>query len=98
MKLKNVCILILAIIVISCANPQPPPGGPKDYTRPDVVESYPKNSTLNFSDKKITLKFNKYMNKSEVIENVFISTAIVFKNSFVFSLGGKSSFIVLNKN
>ncbi len=73
MKLKNVCILILAIIVISCANPQPPPGGPKDYTRPDVVESYPKNSTLNFSDKKITLKFNKYMNKSEVIENVFIS-------------------------
>jgi hypothetical protein len=44
MKLKNVCILILAIIVISCANPQPPPGGPKDYTRPDVVESYPKKA------------------------------------------------------
>ncbi len=76
MKLSKLNILFIIIFIVSCANPLPPPGGPRDFTQPEIIGTYPKNSTLNFNDKKLTLTFNKYMNKSEVIENVFISPEV----------------------
>lgn len=85
MKSNILYILILAIIV-SCANPLPPPGGPKDMVLPAIIETVPETGTLNFQSKKITLTFNKYMNKSEVIENVFISP----ETPFTYSWSGKT--------
>jgi len=76
MKLNNLYILFIIIFIVSCANPLPPPGGPRDLTQPEIIGTYPQNSTLNFHSKNLTLTFNKYMNKSEVIENVFISPEV----------------------
>ena len=64
---------ILILLLVSCANPQAPSGGPPDKTPPKIINYNPKNGTTNFNGKSILLEFDKYMNKSKVIENVFIS-------------------------
>lgn len=68
--------LIISSIILflgSCANPQPPTGGPPDTTPPVITEYYPENKTTNFSDRLVKLRFNKYMDKSKVLENFSIS-------------------------
>ncbi|TAL70292.1 MAG: hypothetical protein EPN82_03405 [Bacteroidetes bacterium] len=70
--------IIVLSIVNGCANVQPPSGGLPDKTAPEIIENEPANGTLNFSGNSISLKFNKYMNKNEVSENVFISPEAPF--------------------
>jgi hypothetical protein len=72
-NLKYLLFLITVIWIASCANPQPPSGGPQDTTPPEITDFEPKNRTLKFNQKKITIEFNKYMDKNKVTENVFIS-------------------------
>lgn len=64
------------LLFYSCANIQPPSGGPPDTTPPEILETFPKNRTTNFNETKIQLKFNKYMNKNSVIENLHIQPLI----------------------
>ncbi|MBI3259256.1 MAG: Ig-like domain-containing protein [Ignavibacteriae bacterium] len=65
--------LIICCLLGSCANSQPPSGGPPDKEPPEVNEFSPQNGTLNFHDETITLHFTEYVNKSRVSENIFIS-------------------------
>ncbi len=65
--------LTLLIIICSCANPQPPSGGPADKTPPEIVAFEPASGVLNFKGGSIIIEFSKYMNKSKVRENIFIS-------------------------
>lgn len=65
--------LIICCLLGSCANSQPPSGGPPDKEPPEVNEFSPQNGTLNFHDETITLHFSEYVNKSKVSENIFIS-------------------------
>ncbi|OGU14880.1 MAG: hypothetical protein A2X61_11885 [Ignavibacteria bacterium GWB2_35_12] len=78
--IKNIIIrfLILILIIAGCANPIPPSGGPPDKTPPEILSYEPANGTLNFNGNYITLEFNKYMNKNEVNDNVFISPTVPF--------------------
>ena len=65
-------VVILAVLS-SCAIQQPPTGGPPDKTPPVITETFPKNQTLNFKRDYVQFRFSKYMNKSSVIENMFVS-------------------------
>lgn len=70
-------ILNFAIIIIySCANPQPPSGGPPDKTPPTIISSYPAQRALNFQDDYIILEFSEWVSRNSVIENLYISPPI----------------------
>lgn len=56
----------------SCANIVPPTGGPRDSLPPKLVEAMPKDSTTNFSGKRITLTFNEYVTIDNPQENVIV--------------------------
>lgn len=70
---------IILLFIGGCANMQPPSGGPPDKTPPVVLEFEPKNNTIDFRGKYITLYFNKYLDKNKVIENITISPPVKLK-------------------
>ena len=65
--------LLAYVLLAGCANTLPPSGGPPSTLAPRVLQSEPANRTVNFSVDEISLQFNKYMDKSSVVDNVFIS-------------------------
>jgi hypothetical protein len=68
---------IIALFLAGCANQQPPEGGPIDRTTPEIVSTYPDSSSMrNFSDNKIQLEFDRYVNERSVEEAIFISPYI----------------------
>jgi hypothetical protein len=74
------CILILVVgglYFMGCANQQPPEGGPIDRTTPEIIFTYPDSSSMrNYSDNKIQLEFDRYVNERSVEEAIFISPYI----------------------
>lgn len=70
--MKNLWKYSFLLLLYSCANVQAPSGGPPDTTPPKIVETKPANRTTNFQENKVTLKFDKYMNKNSVLENIYI--------------------------
>lgn len=67
---------LLFLLIQSCANIQAPSGGPPDKKAPEINEFYPQNKQILFNERYIKLKFDKYMDKSKVIENIEISPNI----------------------
>jgi hypothetical protein len=65
--------ILIVIFITSCANPQPPSGGPRDSIPPEITEYQPPDRTIDFKDNRIILNFSKYMEKSSVMENISIS-------------------------
>src|ERR1041384_8750942 len=56
-----------------CANMIPPTGGPRDSLPPILMQVNPKDSTLGFRGKKITLSFNEYVQLDNIQENLLVS-------------------------
>ncbi len=72
--IKNIiAICLLACLFTSCANIIPPGGGPKDSLPPNLVASLPKDSSINFSSKKIVLTFNEYVEAREIQQNLVVN-------------------------
>jgi hypothetical protein len=68
---------IVALFLVGCANQEPPEGGPIDRTTPEIISTYPDSSSMrNFSDNKIRLEFDRYVNERSVEEAIFISPYI----------------------
>lgn len=65
-----------SILILSCANPLPPPGGPPDTSPPLIIETKPINGSTNYKGNEIVIRFNKYMNRPKVIENLYFSPPI----------------------
>ncbi|ANI88202.1 hypothetical protein A9P82_02075 [Arachidicoccus ginsenosidimutans] len=61
------------IIPTGCAVIVPPTGGPKDSLPPVFLGATPKDSTLNFNAKTITLNFNEYVDLGNVFNELIIS-------------------------
>ena len=74
--LKSSVSLSLALIFLSCANQIPPPGGPIDTTPPTIISVYPRPNTLHYSEKRLDLAFDKYVDHRSVEESIFISPYI----------------------
>jgi hypothetical protein len=75
MKLIKYLILALAALA-SCANPQPPSGGPPDTTPPEIIEYSPSHATRNFSGESAQFRFSEWVNKNSVIENLHVQPEI----------------------
>ena len=65
--------LLLTIILCSCANQLPPPGGEDDTIPPKVISITPKPNTINFKEKSIVIEFDEYVDRRSFEESIFIS-------------------------
>lgn len=81
-------ILICCIIIIMCAHPVSPSGGPKDTNPPEFVKSDPPMYTKNFNSTKVRIYFDEFIQLKEINNQVIISPPLVKKPEF--RLKGKS--------
>ncbi|MCX7909007.1 MAG: Ig-like domain-containing protein [Ignavibacteria bacterium] len=72
-------LLLISLVIVSCANPRPPTGGPPDKTPPKVIEYQPQNYTINFSSDKIYIKFNKWVDRGSVVNNIYFNPEIKYE-------------------
>ncbi|MDQ3193631.1 MAG: Ig-like domain-containing protein, partial [Bacteroidota bacterium] len=73
MKYRIILSAIVSISVYSCANQLPPSGGEDDRIPPRILSVSPKPNSLNFRDKKITFRFDEYVDRRSFQESFFIS-------------------------
>ena len=73
-KLRKAFIYICIVLISArCAQITPLTGGKKDDAPPKVLSYYPKNASLNFASKQITIQFDEYIRLKDVA-NQFIIT------------------------
>ena len=69
----SLLILFSALLLVRCAHPVSPTGGPRDVT-PPVVEGYsPPNLTKRFREKSFRIEFNEYVTLKNQATEVFSS-------------------------
>ena len=72
----SVLVSLLGFVLIigsGCAQIGAPTGGPRDSLPPVLVSSNPKLLTTNFTDNKISLVFDEYIDLQDVQNNVLVS-------------------------
>ncbi len=74
-----IMMAIYTFIMVKCANPVSPTGGPKDETPPIIVSSKPENYSSNFSDKKMSIQFNEFVQLRSLQNQLLISPPMEFK-------------------
>ena len=67
------CLLLIASLIYGCASVQSPQGGPRDSIPPSAVKMEPKNLSLNFNAKKITIEFDEYIKLQNQFKEFSIS-------------------------
>ncbi|WP_304130713.1 Ig-like domain-containing protein [Ignavibacterium album] len=73
---KIILSAILLIFLAGCANQLPPGGGEVDTIPPEIIETYPKDGTVNYKDNYFEFTFSEYVDKRSFREAIFISPAI----------------------
>lgn len=81
MRVKAILsFLALSIVLLSmltgsqgCANIMPPTGGPRDSLPPVLLKATPRDSTLHFNSRQITLVFDEYVEIDDYYKNLIIS-------------------------
>jgi hypothetical protein len=69
-----IIFLIQQIVVLTgCANIIPPEGGARDSLPPVLRRANPGDSSRNFSDNKITLSFDEYVNADNYLQEMIVS-------------------------
>lgn len=66
-------IAMLIIGQVGCGQIGAPMGGPRDSLPPLLVKSTPTNEKLNFTENKIVLEFNEYVQLDNPFQNVIVS-------------------------
>lgn len=72
-------ILIIDLLNTQCANPIAPTGGSKDTIPPTLLESTPKNQSLRFKEKTITLVFDERITADKLKQSLIITPNIETK-------------------
>ena len=74
MNLKALISLIsITLIIFSCAQIVPLTGGEKDKIAPKEVESSPKNGSIGFTSKSITIEFDEYIKLTNLSSQLIVS-------------------------
>lgn len=66
-------ILILTIVICSCAKQGMPSGGPRDTDPPKPLAATPENGTLNFASEEFFVEFDEYVVLRDVENNILVS-------------------------
>lgn len=70
---KLPALLMLMIVVYSCASMGNPDGGPYDEELPKFVRSTPKPFAINSKEKKVTIEFDEFIKLEKAAEKVVVS-------------------------
>lgn len=70
--IKYISLIIVTIITFSCAQFIAPTGGPRDIKPPTLLSALPKDKTLNFNSKTITLEFDEYLDITSLKQELII--------------------------
>ncbi|WP_423815941.1 Ig-like domain-containing protein [Salinibacter altiplanensis] len=81
---------LLVGILVSCANPQAPSGGPRDRTPPSVVRTRPAQDTVNVSTdtEALRVEFSEYIERSTLSQS--LSVTPTFEQRLQFSWDGQA--------
>lgn len=92
-RLDVVCIVMFFAIAffVRCANPAAPQGGPRDSIAPKIISITPPLLSTNFTEKKVIILFNEYIQIKDVQKEVLISPEM--KRRPRFTVKGKSLII-----
>ena len=66
-------VVFLTALIVGCASPGSPDGGPYDETPPKVVGSVPQYGSLNTKSKKLEIYFDEFIRIDNASENVVVS-------------------------
>ena len=66
-------LIMILILIWSCAKISAPSGGPKDKKPPVVVKSVPENGSRNFRGKKLVITFDEYVVLDKISEKFMVS-------------------------
>ena len=78
-KLKYISILLLIIIMASCAKRGSITGGLKDTIAPSLKMSFPKNFSSNFKEKQIKLEFDEIVILKTLSKQLVISPPMKYE-------------------
>lgn len=84
-------VVLAILIVISCATPRGPSGGPPDRTPPVITETSPESETVNFQGREVELRFSKFMDRGSLQEALTIEPDLLI--NYEISWGRKSATI-----
>lgn len=73
---KIILATIFVIILFGCANQLPPGGGEVDTIPPEIIETYPKDGTVNYKENYFEFTFSEYVDKRSFREAIFLSPAV----------------------
>lgn len=74
--MKRVLSIFSVVLLISCAQQTNPTGGPKDEEAPVLIQSNPKDKTVNFKGNQIELTFSEHIQLIGAKEQLIISPNI----------------------
>ena len=72
--IKKIFFFLCAAVLVSCANRGiGPQGGPKDEKPPVELSAQPENGCVGFTDKRIEVTFNEYLQLDNISQNLLMS-------------------------
>ncbi len=83
MLLFMLCATLLSsLLLLQCANPVMPVGGPRDMEPPRVLVSDPLNYTTDFTERNITITFDEFVNITKLQQELLISPPLNSRPEF----------------
>lgn len=87
--MRILSLVLIAIIIASCANRGSPSGGEKDILPPEIIESLPENYSTNFKGDEIIIRFNEYVKIKDLRKQLIVSPPMDL-DPIVTPMGGAS--------
>jgi len=87
-NLNNFVPIIVFALLLSCARPGNPGGGPRDKEAPLVINTFPENGSANFSTDKFNIYFNEFIELKDIHTHALISPPLFTRPDFI--VKGKS--------
>ena len=69
---------------LSCAAVMSPPGGPKDITPPDLIETFPLDGTVNYAGGQIKLEFSEYIDEKSIERAIHILPTLTTRPELIY--------------
>ncbi|MDR9365276.1 MAG: Ig-like domain-containing protein [Balneolaceae bacterium] len=89
-KLLLAVVLVLIVVMLkSCATPMGPSGGERDEEGPNIVGTEPENGTTNFSGDEVTFEFDQFIERNSFRDNVTVEPDLGIE--FEMDFGRKSA-------
>lgn len=72
-RFTTVLLILVSLLVVSCAKIIPPDGGEKDTTPPVPVLMVPSNESVNFNSKSIYIEFDEFVQFNDIYNQLIVS-------------------------